>query len=80
MTKNMTRNQRRALLMAALVVVAMSASACEIDVLPVVDCSGINQPDMGGLVCLGMNAFALSAGVIALIAALVLGLGSAIPT
>jgi hypothetical protein len=79
MTKNMTRNQKRALLVATVLVVAMATSACEIDVLPVVDCSGINQPDMGGLVCLGMNAFALSAGVIALIAALVLGVGSAIP-
>jgi len=76
----MNRKQKRALLVATLVVVAVTASACEINVLPVVDCSGINQPDMGGLVCLGMNAFALSAGVIALIAALVLGLGSAIPT
>ena len=70
----MNRRAKRALLVASLLAVAAVTSGCEIDILPVVDCSGINQPDMGGLVCLGLNMFALSAGAIAIIIAILLGL------
>ena len=44
-----------------------------------VDCSGIDQPDMGGLVCLGANVFALQAGAALIIAALAALLGGAFP-
>ena len=54
--------------LAATMVITLTAvlSACEIS-FPWVDCSGIDQPDMGGLVCVGLNGIALSA-VVALIA------------
>lgn len=68
---SMTRNPKKLLLLTSLVVGAMALSACEIT-LPQVDCSGIDQPDMGGLVCLGLNAAALNA--LALLAAAILGL------
>lgn len=69
----MTRNTKRLLLLTNLIALVVVASACEIE-LPVVDCSGINQPDMGGLVCFGMNMLALSAGAVAIIIALLLGI------
>lgn len=62
---------------AMLIAIAMTASACEIDVLPVVDCSGIDQPDMGGLVCLGLNMAALQA-LLALLALIAGGVAGAL--
>lgn len=75
----MTGNGKRLLWAAAVVSMVGVASGCTIE-LPQVDCSWINQPDMGGLVCLGVNVIAWSAGAIALIVALLLGLPGAIPT
>ncbi len=74
----MHRYSRAALLVTVVLAVAMMTSACEITP-PQVDCSGINQPDMGGLVCLGLNVFAWSASAIAIIVAIILALGGASP-
>ncbi len=71
----MPRHTRTVLFATA--VVAM-ASGCELS-LPVVDCSGINQPDMGGLVCFGLNIVAVSAGALAVIVAILLALGGPVP-
>ena len=57
----MTRNRKMVVLTATLLVVAVVVSSCELS-LNNVDCSGIDQPDMGGLVCLGANVVALQAG------------------
>ena len=71
----MTRHIKRRLLSAIglLAVVAVS-SGCELDLFQA-DCSWINQPDMGGLVCLGLNFLGLGASVIAIIVALLVWLG-----
>ncbi len=74
----MTRNAKLLLLMSSLLAVAMVANACEIS-LPMVDCSGINQPDSGGLVCLGLNAIAIPVSLVAILIALLLGLGAPSP-
>ncbi|MEI2651804.1 MAG: hypothetical protein V9G12_06560 [Microthrixaceae bacterium] len=74
----MTRNRRMMVLTTTLLVVALVASSCELS-LNNVDCSGIDQPDMGGLVCLGANVFALQAGAALIIAALAALLGGAFP-
>ncbi len=74
----MTRNRRMMVLTTTLLVVALAASSCELS-LNNVDCSGIDQPDMGGLVCLGANVFALQAGAALIIAALAALLGGAFP-
>jgi hypothetical protein len=74
----MSRNTKWLLAVAGLIGIAVAASACDLT-LPVVDCSGINQPDMGGLVCLGLNATAITLSVLALIAALLVGLSGAVP-
>ena len=74
----MTRHTTWLLAVAGLMAIAVAASSCEL-ALPVVDCSGIDQPDMGGLVCLGLNATAIVLSVLALIAALAVGLGGAVP-
>ena len=70
----MARNKKLLILATMLCAVALVSSACDINVLPIVDCSGVNQPDSGGLVCLGLNAAALN--VIALLFAAIFGLGS----
>lgn len=70
----MNRRAKRAMLLASLLIVVAVTSGCEIDILPVVDCSGIDQPDMGGLICFGLNMLALSAGAIAIILAILVGL------
>jgi len=74
----MDRRAKQLMLVAMLVAVAASTSACELS-LSVVDCSFIDQPDMGGLVCLGANMLTIAAGVLAIIAAVALGLGSIAP-
>jgi hypothetical protein len=74
----LTRTTRLLLLTASLIGVAVVASSCDIT-LPVTDCSWIHQPDMGGLVCLGANAVALSAGLIAIVLAVLLGVSSVVP-
>jgi hypothetical protein len=76
-----TRNQRMLMLAALLLVVAFVANGCELS-LNNVDCSFINQPDMGGLVCFGVNVLALQAvalAAIAAFAALLAALGGALP-
>ena len=65
---------RRALSVIGLLAVAAVASGCEIDLFQA-DCSWINQPDMGGLVCLGVNILGLGASVIAIIVAILVWLG-----
>lgn len=72
----MSRNAKLLSLLVGLIAVAIIVSACDIK-LPV-DCSFINQPDSGGLVCLGANAIALSLGLVALLVALVIGVGSVV--
>lgn len=74
----MSQRTKWMLVAAGLAAIVLTTSACELT-LPVVDCSGINQPDMGGLVCLGLNATAITLGVLALLAALVVGLSGAVP-
>jgi len=74
----MTRNRRMMVVTTTLLVVAVVVSSCELS-LNNVDCSGIDQPDMGGLVCLGANVFALQAGAALIIAALAALLGGAFP-
>ncbi len=73
----MPRHTRTLLLVTAVLAMAMMTSACELQ-LPA-DCSGINQPDMGGLVCLGLNAIVISASAIAIIVAILLALGGPLP-
>jgi hypothetical protein len=70
-----TRRAQRLILVASLIAIAVVASGCEIR-LPFVDCSWINQPDSGGIVCAGIQVIALQASLIALILAIILGLGS----
>jgi hypothetical protein len=74
----MPRHTRTVLFATAVVAMAMMTSGCELS-LPVVDCSGINQPDMGGLVCFGLNVVAVSAGALAVIVAILLALGGPLP-
>ncbi len=74
----MDQKRNRWLLLAALGVVAQVASGCDI-ALPVTDCSWVNQPDMGGLLCLGANVLSLFGGAIAFLIALLGGLGGAAP-
>lgn len=69
---------KRVMLVAVLIAVVVAASGCEL-ALPAVDCSDINQPDMGGLVCFGRSVATLYAGAAALIALVALLVGS-IPT
>lgn len=61
-------------MVAGLVMVMALTSGCELS-LPVTDCSWINQPDMGGLVCLGANVLAIQLGAVALLAVLALIFG-----
>ena len=76
---SVTRNTKLLLMLTSgLIALAFVASACDIK-LPVTDCSWIHQPDSGGLVCLGANVLALGVGVIALVLALAVGLGAAVP-
>jgi uncharacterized membrane protein len=72
----MTRNRK--LLMVGLVAIVLVVSACELS-LNNVDCSGINQPDMGGLVCFGMNVVALQAAAVLIIGVLAALLGGVSP-
>lgn len=74
----MSRNTRRFLWVATLVTITIAVSGCEIS-LPLADCSSINQPDMGGLVCLGLNVLTAAASVVGIIAALLVALGSGLP-
>jgi hypothetical protein len=76
MGDSVTRNGKLLLLMTGLIAVAIVLSACDLK-LPV-DCSFIHQPDSGGLVCLGANAIGISLGLLALLAALVIGVGSVV--
>jgi len=66
---------RRVLSAIGLLAVAAVASGCEIDLFQA-DCSWIDQPDMGGLVCLGVNFLALGASVVAIVVAILVWLGS----
>lgn len=74
----MDRRTRWALLATGLLAMAMMTSACELS-FPVVDCSGIDQPDMGGLVCFGLNVAAVGVGLIAIVLAILAALGGATP-
>ena len=74
----MTQNRKMVVLTATLLVVAVVVSSCELS-LNNVDCSGIDQPDMGGLVCLGANVVALQAGAALILAVLAALLGGAFP-
>ncbi len=65
---------RRVLSVIGLIAVAAVASGCEIDLFQA-DCSWIDQPDMGGLVCLGLNFLGLGASAIAIIVAILVWLG-----
>jgi hypothetical protein len=73
----MARHSKLLLFATTLVALAFVAGACEVR-LPLVDCSWINQPDSGGIICAGLQVVALQASVIALILAVALGLGVAI--
>ena len=75
----MTRRTRSLILGSTLIVMVLLASACEIDFPQTVDCSGINQPDNGGLVCLGLNVIGLVGGLAAILIALLVGLGAPAP-
>ena len=70
----MNLHTKRVVLVAVLTAVAVVASGCE---LPRVDCSDINQPDMGGLVCVGRTVATMYAGVAAIVALLAILIGSA---
>ena len=72
-----SRRTKLLLFVTSLVALTFVASACELRLQG--DCSWINQPDMGGLVCLGVNVLGAAASLIALLLALVIGIGSAIP-
>lgn len=65
----MRLKKNRILLVASLIMVAGVTSGCELS-LPVTDCSWIDQPDMGGLVCLGANVLAIQAGAVVILLAL----------
>ncbi|MHB1139309.1 MAG: hypothetical protein ACYC2O_10165 [Microthrixaceae bacterium] len=71
----MNRSTKRVVLVAVLVAVVVVASGCELS-LPAVDCSDIDQPDMGGLVCLGRSVATMYAGLAAILALLALLAGS----
>ena len=62
----MTRNSRRALSVLGLVAIVVVASSCEMGA----DCSWIDQPDMGGLLCVGTNFLAFTGGLLAIVIAL----------
>ena len=70
----MRRASKRLLSVLGLFAVATVASGCEIDLFQA-DCSWIDQPDMGGLVCLGLNFLGLGASAIAIIVAILVWLG-----
>ena len=69
----MDRHTRIVAVLLGVIGLAVVASGCEI-AIPSVDCSWINQPDMGGLVCLGANYAAWVGGLLVLL----LGLGVAV--
>ena len=73
----MSRQRKLLLFATTLIALTFVASACDVG-LPWVDCSWIDQPDMGGLVCAGGQVLALQATLSALILALVFGIGSAV--
>ena len=70
----MNLHRKHVALVAVLLAVAVVASGCE---LGGIDCSDINQPDMGGLVCLGRHAATFQLGVVAILAFLAILVGSA---
>jgi hypothetical protein len=74
----MSGNAKRTLAVIGLLAVLVAASGCEIT-LPPVDCSGINQPDMGGLVCFGATVLSAIGGALAFFLALLASLGGAVP-
>ncbi|MGB3410051.1 MAG: hypothetical protein WBA45_02540 [Microthrixaceae bacterium] len=75
----MTTRSKHLVLAVGLITFAIAVSGCELS-LPAVDCSWINQADMGGLVCLGQSMLTLIASLLALVGVVALGLGSVVPT